>query len=49
MLFNNFTGEIYDNLFHAVITIIDDMIHYKSCRTPKMLSVSKYDRKSAEQ
>ena len=38
---NNYTGEIYKNLFHAVITIISDMIHCPGCRTFKMLNISK--------
>ena len=38
---NNYTGEIYKNLFHAIITIISDMIHCPGCRTFKMLNISR--------
>lgn len=42
MYINNFTGEVYDNLFHAIKTIISDMAHIKSCRTLKAFSISRY-------
>lgn len=38
---NAFTGELYENLFHAIKTIISDMIHYKTCRTIKMFHLRK--------
>lgn len=41
MYMNNYTGEVYDNLLHAIKTMISDMIRYPECRTSKMLSVSK--------
>lgn len=36
---SNFTGEVYGSLYHAVTTIIRDMIHYKSCRTIKAFDI----------
>lgn len=39
--YNTETGEIYRNLFHALRTIIKDMIHYPKCRTWKMFSLQK--------
>lgn len=39
---NNYTGELYRNLRHAIITIIRDIKFYPKCRTIKMLSVSRY-------
>lgn len=41
MYMNNYTGEVYDNLLHAIKIIVSDMIHCPKCRTAKMLSVSK--------
>ena len=38
---NNCTGELYKSLFHALTTILHDMIHYPKCRTWKMFSISK--------
>lgn len=43
MLINEFTGEIYNNVLHAMVTIVSDMVHYKKCRTMKMLSIRKYE------
>ena len=40
---NNYTGEIYRNLYHAITTIISDMIHYPGCRTLKMFNISRGD------
>lgn len=39
-LVNNYTGEVYLNLFHAIVTIASDMKHFPKCRTIKMLNVS---------
>ena len=39
---NNYTGELYRNLFHAISTIISDMRYYPKCRTIKMLNISRY-------
>lgn len=39
---NNCTGELYRNLFHAMFTIISDVVHCPKCRTLKMLSISKF-------
>ena len=36
---NNFTGEVYKSLPHAISTIIKDAIHYKNCRNIKMLNI----------
>lgn len=38
---NNYTGELYKNLFHAIWTIALDMIHYPKCRTIKMLNIKR--------
>lgn len=38
---NNYTGELYKNLFHAIVSIISDMIYYPKCRTLKMLNISR--------
>lgn len=35
------TGEIYRNLFHALRTILKDMLRYPECRTRKMFSLQK--------
>ena len=37
------TGEVYRNLFHALKTIIADILHYESCRTVKMFSISRLE------
>lgn len=42
MWINNFTGEVYNSLRHAVVTVIRDMIRYPACRTIKMLDISKF-------
>lgn len=42
MWINNYTGEVYDNLRHAVVTIVRDMIHYPACRTIEMLNISRF-------
>lgn len=41
MYMNNYTGEVYDNLLHAIKTIVSDMIRYPKCRTAEMLSISR--------
>ena len=38
---NNFTGEVYTSLLKAILAIFSDVINYPTCRTIKMLSVSK--------
>lgn len=38
---NECTGECYFSLFHAVTTIISDMIHIPACRTWEMWKISK--------
>lgn len=40
---NDFTGEVYNSLIHAMITIIHDMVKCRNCRTIKMLSIRKYN------
>lgn len=42
MLINNYTGEIYKSVFHAIRTIIGDMKVYPKCRTFKMFNLSKW-------
>ena len=39
---NLYTGEIYQNLKHALFTIVSDMKHYKECRTLKMLHIKRF-------
>lgn len=41
MLVNNFTGELYDSIFHALKTIVSDMMHCPKCRTLKMFDLSR--------
>lgn len=48
MWINNFTGEVYRNITHMVVTIISDMVKCKACRTLKMLDVCRYERKDYE-
>jgi len=38
---NEYTGVLYFSLFHAVRSIISDMIHFPKCRTLKMWRISK--------
>lgn len=33
------TGEVYRSFWHAITTIISDMIHYKMCRTTRMFRI----------
>ena len=40
---NNFTGEVYKSLPHAISTIIKDAIHYKNCRNIKMLNIKRHN------
>lgn len=42
MYINDYTGELYTSLFHAIKTIISDMIHFPKCRTIKMFKIKKY-------
>lgn len=36
---NNFTGEVYTSLIHAIRTVFSDMKHYPKCRTWKMWNI----------
>lgn len=38
---NTYTGEVYTSLFHFLRTVISDVIHYKKCRTIKILKIEK--------
>lgn len=38
---NMYTGELYRNIWHAVKTIIHDMIKFPGCRTFAMLQLKK--------
>jgi len=38
---NNYTGELYSNLFSAFKCIIFDIIHYPKCRTIKIFNLKK--------
>ena len=42
MWISDFTGELYDNLLHALITIVRDMIKIKACRTVRMFAIRRY-------
>lgn len=42
MWISNYTGEVYNSLWHAVTTIIKDAIRCKSCRTVRMLDICRY-------
>ena len=42
MWINDFTGELYMNLWHAIKTIISDFLHYPKCRTWKAFKISRY-------
>lgn len=42
MWINNYTGELYSNLHHALVTIVSDMIHFPKCRTWQMLNIRPY-------
>lgn len=39
MYVNNFTGELYTSVWHAIRTIIEDMYYFPQCRTWKMLNI----------
>lgn len=39
---NQFTGEVYRNLRHAIKTIVKDMIKCPGCRTIKMLQIKRF-------
>ncbi len=45
MWYNNFTGEVYDSLVIAILTIISDMVHYRACRTTKIFDIERYTPK----
>ena len=40
---NLYTGEIYHNLAHAMISIIQSMIHFPACRSVQMFRLEKGD------
>lgn len=42
MWINDFTGELYSSLYHAVCTIFSDMVHYPKCRTWKMFKIKQF-------
>ena len=42
MWINSFTGELYNNLYHALKTIISDMIIFPKCRTLEMFNIRPY-------
>lgn len=43
MYINMTTGEVYDDLRHAIKTIIHDIIKYPLCRTFKMFYVRRLE------
>lgn len=42
MWISDFTGELYDSLWHALITIARDMLKIKACRTIRMFAIRRY-------
>lgn len=36
---NNFTGELYPNVFYMIRHIVSDMVKIKACCTIKMLDI----------
>lgn len=38
---NMFTGELYRNLWHALFTIVLDMMHCPACRSLAMFRLEK--------
>lgn len=41
---NNYTGELYISIYHALKTVIMDFFRVPACRTLKLFSISKYDK-----
>ena len=39
---NQFTGELYYNIWHAITSVVADMIHFKPCRTVEMLHITRW-------
>ena len=39
---NMYTGELYRNLLHAVVTILTDMVRLPQCRTRAMWQIARY-------
>lgn len=39
---NQFTGELYYNIWHAITSVVADMIYFKSCRTVEMLHITRW-------
>lgn len=42
MWINDYTGELYNSIFHAVVTMVKDAIYYPKCRTWKAFKISRY-------
>lgn len=42
MWISDFTGELYDSLRHALLTIVRDMSKVKACRTVRMFAIRRY-------
>ena len=42
MWINEFTGELYMNLWHAMTTMLADLIRCPQCRTWKFFNISRY-------
>lgn len=42
MWINNYTGEVYDNLRQAIVTIVRDVIRCPACRTIRMINIHTY-------
>ena len=40
---NTYTGELYENLRHAIRCIVSDFIHDPKCRTIRMFGLEKGD------
>lgn len=41
---NMYTGELYRNIFHALVTILIDMIKLPQCRTTAMWQITRWKR-----
>ena len=41
---NMYTGELYRNIIHAVVTILMDMIKLPQCRTTAMWQITRWKR-----
>ena len=42
MWISDFTGELYDGLWHALITIARDMFKINACRTVRMFAIHRF-------